>query len=554
MRALLTPPTAGGETGRSNGRCYAWRLSVLALTFALSTPNSLASQTPAPATFRACIVPLSGTMYVIAASGGPNACAKTSHVEINWNQAGAKGEKGDPGAAGAKGDACLSTDPACRGPQGEKGDKGDAGGAAEKGDKGDQGPPGPQGEKGLKGDSCSSTDRACQGPKGEQGLKGDQGPAGTITKNAAGAYDLDNPTGFVSQGTLGSGAIPATGSGVRLMWYPSKAAFRAGRVDGAGWDEANIRSYSVAVGNSTEASGEASFAAGSRSRATAPNSVAMGSGTLASDQFAFAMGVGSQATGHASFAAGTEAKATAPQSVAMGDRTVAAGIASFAAGSGARALGIYSVAMGVNTVAGSATNGASFAVGHNTTADGDKSTAMGACASTNENLGAFVYGDGSTSVGGPCLPNGVVKADQNQFVVRAIGGVHFGSSISPDGKVLTGVTLAPGGSSWTSPSDRNRKEYFRRVDGDEILRKVTALDIPSWSYKGADPTRRYIGPTAQDFRAAFGLGTDTTITTQDMDGVTLAAVQALGKTAERLQRENAALRRRIERLEAAMKP
>ena len=39
---------------------------------------------------------------------------------------------------------------------------------------------------------------------------------------------------------------------------------------------------------------------------------------------------------------------------------------------------------------------------------------------------------------------------------------------------------------------------------------------------------RHLGPTAQDFRAAFGLGEDdTTISTVDEQGVALAAIQGL---------------------------
>src|SRR5688572_33429170 len=49
--------------------------------------------------------------------------------------------------------------------------------------------------------------------------------------------------GLAVMGTLGQGSIPASGPGVRMMWYPRKAAFRAGVVDGlraAFWDDANI--------------------------------------------------------------------------------------------------------------------------------------------------------------------------------------------------------------------------------------------------------------------------------------------------------------------------
>ena len=59
---------------------------------------------------------------------------------------------------------------------------------------------------------------------------------------------------------------------------------------------------------------------------------------------------------------------------------------------------------------------------------------------------------------------------------------------------------------------------------------------------------------AQDFRAAFGLGTDDKhIATVDADGVALAAIQGLNQKLEAqnraLETENASVRVRLERLE-----
>lgn len=50
---------------------------------------------------------------------------------------------------------------------------------------------------------------------------------------------------------------------------------------------------------------------------------------------------------------------------------------------------------------------------------------------------------------------------------------------------------------------------------------------PFWRYKGR-PDHRFIGPTAQDFHAAFGLGRDNkTISTLDADGVLFLSVKGL---------------------------
>ncbi|MCS6771036.1 MAG: hypothetical protein NZ740_03300, partial [Kiritimatiellae bacterium] len=83
----------------------------------------------------------------------------------------------------------------------------------------------------------------------------------------------------------------------------------------------------------------------------------------------------------------------------------------------------------------------------------------------------------------------------------------------------------------------------------KVLEGVKTLPLSSWEYKADPNDRRYIGPMAQDFQAAFGLGDDKTINTLDADGVLFAAVQALAKENERIAQENEDLRRRIEELE-----
>ncbi len=51
---------------------------------------------------------------------------------------------------------------------------------------------------------------------------------------------------------------PASGVGTRMMWYPDKAALRAGYVVDSRWDKANVGDYSTAFGYTTVASGESS--------------------------------------------------------------------------------------------------------------------------------------------------------------------------------------------------------------------------------------------------------------------------------------------------------
>jgi hypothetical protein len=86
--------------------------------------------------------------------------------------------------------------------------------------------------------------------------------------------------------------------------------------------------------------------------------------------------------------------------------------------------------------------------------------------------------------------------------------------------------------SFNPTSDRHAKENFQPVSAADVLAKVVSLPVASWNFK-ADASSRHMGPMAQDFRAAFGLGPDDKhIATVDADGVALAAIQGLNQKLE----------------------
>jgi hypothetical protein len=63
------------------------------------------------------------------------------------------------------------------------------------------------------------------------------------------------------------------------------------------------------------------------------------------------------------------------------------------------------------------------------------------------------------------------------------------------------------------------------------------LPISEWRYK-SHTDARHIGPVAQDFYEAFGLGRDDKhITSVDADGVALAAIKGLNEKLEQQARE-----------------
>ena len=170
-----------------------------------------------------------------------------------------------------------------------------------------------------------------------------------------------------------------------------------------------------------------------------------------------------------------------------------------------------------NTASG---NFATVPGGRSNTASGAYSFAAGHRAKATTQ-GSFIWADSREFDFQPSVAN--------FFGVRATGGVGVTVAIDPTtGGVTQFCNFLPGYSGWSCTSDRNAKENFVAVDGGDILRRLVAMPISTWNFKGADPAIRSLGPTAQDFYAAFGLGNDDkVITTSNLASVGLAAIQGL---------------------------
>ncbi len=175
--------------------------------------------------------------------------------------------------------------------------------------------------------------------------------------------------------------------------------------------------------------------------------------------------------------------------------------------------------------------------GQANSATGTTSFAAGLRAKANHN-GAFVWGDSTNA--------DIASTNANSVTLRAAGGYRLYSNAA----ATLGAQLAANATSWSVMSDRNMKENFRPINTEYLLDRLAHLPIMEWNYK-ADPTqRRYIGPMAQDFHAAFGLGDDDRrINTMDTDGVALAAIQGLCRQVQAEKERNDALERRLSELE-----
>lgn len=102
----------------------------------------------------------------------------------------------------------------------------------------------------------------------------DNGSVGIGTTNPLAKFQVNNGT-VLFDGVLDN-TSPVNGSGTRMMWIPSKAAFRAGVVTGTTWDYANVGTTSTAFGYNTQANGYYSSAWGYGSIAQSYNSFVIG--------------------------------------------------------------------------------------------------------------------------------------------------------------------------------------------------------------------------------------------------------------------------------------
>ena len=201
--------------------------------------------------------------------------------------------------------------------------------------------------------------------------------------------------GFAVSGSVGSGSIPASGAGTRMMWYPGKAALRTGEVDGAQWNDGNVGRHSVAFGLNTTASGDAASALGHETEAGGFAATSTGNGTTAS--------------GRRSLSAGYLTNATGDDAVAMGSNGTASGNASFVMGS----------------VAPNATASNAVAIGMDVEASAPNAMALGAYGEANHE-GTFVWSD-LTDVSTQYF----TSTGSHQFLVKARGGAGFGTN-SPE--------------------------------------------------------------------------------------------------------------------------
>jgi hypothetical protein len=208
-------------------------------------------------------------------------------------------------------------------------------------------------------------------------------------------------------------------------------------------------------------------------------------------------------------------------------------------GGGNTASGILATVSGggSNTASG---NSATVPGGQENRATGDRSFAAGTGAVANDE-GSFVWSD-PAGPGATSNPGGVVSGP-NTFHVKASGGIRL--VVGSQTCTLTTVVA-----NWqcSGASSAELKTQHAAADSRAVLDALATMPIAVWSYLADGDAVRHIGPMAEDFRAAFGLGeSDKQINSLDAQGVALAAIQGLYQV---IREHEATIAAQSERLEA----
>lgn len=367
-------------------------------------------------------------------------------------------------------------------------------------------PPPPTGIGASCGQAASSCNVVWSSPGNTVG-------AGLKGATISGGGSLSAPNRVTGNfGVVGGGESNTAGEGSTVAGGSQNTAINFDATVGGGANNiAEAEEATVAGGFKNTASQRwAAIGGGSLNVASdIHTTIAGGSGNTASFTYA-TVGGGTQnaASSTAAVVAGGEHNLSQGtfSSVLGGLNNTADGyMATIGGGAGNQAAGSYATVAG--GFANSAAGAYSFAVGHKAEVSPD-------------HPGTFLFADSS--------PFAFPSAVSNEFAVRATGGVRLVTGIDATGAALSGVRLTAGSGTWETLSDAGAKAGFAPVDEHQILDRLMQIPIDTWYYRTQASSIRHIGPTAQDFRAAFALGEDPHyISTVDADGVALASIQEL---------------------------
>jgi Chaperone of endosialidase len=187
---------------------------------------------------------------------------------------------------------------------------------------------------------------------------------------------------------------------------------------------------------------------------------------------------------------------------------------------------------------------------------GESTTSTGVYGKSTAGSGVGVQGKSDTNIGvfGDGAKYGVFGVSSTGAGVEGIGGSGGYAAEFTGGKFGSGTCYYAGGAGWSCTSDRRKKENFRAVNTQAVLEALVNMPITRWNMKNDAKRTPHLGPVAQDFKAAFGLGeNDTTINTADAQGVALAAIKGVYEKNRALEQQVQTLEARLAALEKAVR-
>ncbi len=363
-----------------------------------------------------------------------------------------------------------------------------------------------------------------------------------ISPNVVGGSAHNSVETGVRGATIAGGGVATGADEVFVPGSPNLVVAHYGTVGGgyanrAGTLEANLaaRAFATVGGGATNAAGGFASTVGGGVENAATNTYATIAGGLRNSALAEGGAIGGGETNTVDgFGLAATIAGGRGNTVSGGGSAVGGGMFNVASGNGSTVSGgLNNAATGqYGTVGG----------GEGNLASGQYSFAAGRRAKS-DTAGSFTWADSTNLDFGPSVAN--------FFAVRATGGAGFTVAVNPSTGVSTQFcNYLPGTTGWSCVSDREQKENMVPADGTQVLERLLAMPVYGYNFKGAPASLRNLGPTAQDFRAAFGLGeSDLTIASGNLDGVALAAIQGLNAKLERRiaaqADEIAALRERV---------
>lgn len=298
---------------------------------------------------------------------------------------------------------------------------------------------------------------------GNVGIGTEPNANGRLHVNVGGNSSL----GFLVTGYPSSnGAVPDLGYGTRMMFFPGKAAFRAGAASSVGWNDANVGRYSVAMGWQPEATEYGTVALGNLARARGFKSTAIGDALYAEGDYSLALGRRNRAQSFAECVVGQSATSYTPNSATAWDP-----------------------------------NDRIFTVGNGQFGPSDA---------------LVILKNGLIGIGGESTPDADLHIKQSDLNPNGTGGLMLESQSSYEnwkfyhngahlGIAQNGIARAyiqSGTGAWITTSDRHKKKNILKIK--DVLGKVNQLTPVKYHYTDQnDSDKKISGFIAQEVATLF---------------------------------------------------